>query len=473
MHKYFEKKSTNCQIMQFIARNVFYKLTVTVLCLIILGILFSVYHMLQVNQIRGDEFLSFLHSDPEQFELLQVLQNIYNGADHSYVHAGFVWMAFKLFGYHIVVQRGVSMFFWLLSGWLLYMILRKWNWSNLQISLAIALILFSNLGIFLATDGRFYSMVMFFALLQMHLLLSMQEWKIKDFICIFILQLLSLLVSPIMLLWSMMLSAAWAFQGKYEARKLLIILAVAGSYLVYYFFFRVKAFDSYFADAYFNFTFLFRPEITLIEWPFRWVMLPDIPFLSDQVDGLIILIAIVVLFIAFYKRKYKLDLPLQVVLVSLVFAGIVLVLVLLTIFTDVQQWPVRYFAFAFFLLGIVLTALIFVFEKHPSFYAMLTIFTLLLLGRSVAELNKMPERYAKLRQLEQQVLNDDETILHFCECDSVGDYAQFLMLGERYVHYPILRNKLVFSYDSKDPMRAAYFNRLKAMNYRLKMIFNE
>jgi hypothetical protein len=115
--------------------------------------------MLQVNQVRGDEFLSFLHSDPEQFDLLQVFQNIHNGADHSYLHAGFVWMAFKLFGYQIVVQRGVSMFFWLLSGGLLYVMMRKWNWSSLQISVAIALIMFSNLGIFLATDGRFYAMV--------------------------------------------------------------------------------------------------------------------------------------------------------------------------------------------------------------------------------------------------------------------------------------------------------------------------
>jgi hypothetical protein len=429
--------------------------------------------MLQVNQVRGDEFLSFLHSDPEQFDLLQVLQNIHNGADHSYVHAGFVWMAFKLFGYHIVVQRSVSMFFWLLSGGLLYVMMRKWNWCNLQISLAIALILFSNLGIFLATDGRFYSMVMFFALLQLKFMLTIQEWNGKHYIGLFAFQLLSLLLSPIMLLWSVMLTAGAILERKWTIRNLFMFITILSSYLIYYFFFRVKAFDSYFTEAYINFTFLFKPEISLIEWPFRWLMLPDIPFLSDQMDALVLVIAIVVMFVAFYKSKYKLELPSQVVSVSFVFGGIVLVLVLFMSFTDIQLWPVRYFAFAFFLIGILLAALVFVFEKNSSFYAILTIGSLLLLGRVVSEMNKLPERYAKLGLLEQNVMIENNTIVYFCECDSASDYSQFLMLAERYVHYPILRDELVFSYDNKEPMRAAYFNRLKAMDYKLEMIFIE
>jgi hypothetical protein len=429
--------------------------------------------MLQVNQVRGDEFLSFLHSDPEQFDLLQVFQNIHNGADHSYLHAGFVWMAFKLFGYQIVVQRGVSMFFWLLSGGLLYVMMRKWNWSSLQISVAIALIMFSNLGIFLATDGRFYSMVMFFALWQMKFILTIQEWTTKHFIGLFTLQLLSLLVSPIMLLWSVMLSAGAILERKWQVRNLFIFITLVCSYLVYYFYFRVKAFDLYFVDAYFNFTFLFRPEITLFEWPFRWLMLPDIPFLSDKVDGLVLLIAIIVMLIAFYKSKYKLELPSQVVLVSFVFAVIVFMLFLVTIFTDIQVLPVRYFAFAFFLIGIVYTALVFAFEKDQSFYAMLAIFTLLLLGRTVAEINKLPERYAKLRQLDTEINIEVNISRYFCECDSVGDYSKFLMLGERYVRYPILRDNLVLIFNNNEPMRAAYFNRLKSMDYKLKMVFSE
>jgi hypothetical protein len=202
-------------------------------------------------------------------------------------------------------------------------------------------------------------------------------------------------------------------------------------------------------------------------------MLPDIPFLSDKVDGLVLLIAIIVMLIAFYKSKYKLELPSQVVLVSFVFAVIVFMLFLVTIFTDIQVLPVRYFAFAFFLIGIVYTALVFAFEKDQSFYAMLAIFTLLLLGRTVAEINKLPERYAKLRQLDTEINIEVNISRYFCECDSVGDYSKFLMLGERYVRYPILRDNLVLIFNNNEPMRAAYFNRLKSMDYKLKMVFSE
>jgi hypothetical protein len=316
-------------------------------------------------------------------------------------------------------------------------------------------------------------MVMFFALWQMKFILTIQEWTAKHFIGLFTLQLLSLLVSPIMLLWSVMLSAGAILERKWQVRNLFIFITLVCSYLVYYFFFRVKAFDLYFVDAYFNFTFLFRPEITLFEWPFRWLMLPDIPFLSDKVDGLVLLIAIIVMLIAFYKSKYKLELPSQVVLVSFVFAVIVFMLFLVTIFTDIQVLPVRYFAFAFFLIGIVYTALVFAFEKDQSFYAMLAIFTLLLLGRTVAEINKLPERYAKLRQLDTEINIEVNISRYFCECDSVGDYSKFLMLGERYVRYPILRDNLVLIFNNNEPMRAAYFNRLKSMDYKLKMVFSE
>src|SRR5688572_29507127 len=82
---------------------------------------FAVYiilHFIVYNPIRGDEFLSFLHSDPGWESLGVVMGHIYGGADNSYTHAAILYFAFSFFGHSIVVQRMVSLAFWFVGMFL-------------------------------------------------------------------------------------------------------------------------------------------------------------------------------------------------------------------------------------------------------------------------------------------------------------------------------------------------------------------
>ncbi len=125
-------------------------------CLSAFGI-WIMYSMLEVNTIRGDEFLSFLHSDPD-WSYSDVIRHIHGGADNSYVHAIILRFAFASFGHTIVIQRSISMVAWLLGMLFLYGVIRKSNDKGFN-SFLMVFTGFSNFGFFLATDGRFYSLL--------------------------------------------------------------------------------------------------------------------------------------------------------------------------------------------------------------------------------------------------------------------------------------------------------------------------
>lgn len=442
--------------------------------------MFSIVSFLSVNHIRGDEFLSYLHSHPN-YTLAEVLTHIAAGADHSYTHSALLWLSFNVFGYTIVVQRALSLCCWALSAFLFMQVIKSSVLSSLWRYVITIATFFSNMGIFLATDGRFYSMLLLTALLQLWFIFTaLKNNKPLNWLVLLVLQLLALFTSPLMVLFPCMLfSGLYIMYLRYREKLFLqqsirLLLSAIITSLVYFSFFKVNDQLTHFTTKYSisSFALHLPPDPHFFELPFRWVLIPDFPFLSNTADGILFLILFVVLIVTGRKQLNShfqfapLLQKMMVVLALLLLAGFGIHFSL-HLFFSIPAWPNRYYAFVFFAFpfAILVTGIYGISEKYRLFFFLLL--SVLMLNRAYQEHEKVAER--------KQVLNKKELDLsgllgNTCKAVCIekfgGNYSEFANFGEWYIRFPELRPRLYYLYTIQDDERAAYFNTLKQMGYK-------
>lgn len=449
-------------------------------CLSVLG-LWVVYAMLEVNAIRGDEFLSFLHSDP-RWTYSEIVQHIHGGADNSYVHAVLLRWAFGFFGHTIAVQRAVSMFGWLLGIILLYGVFNRKE-KHTVICFLLVLIGFSNFGFFLATDGRFYSLLFCLATASLYVYFNRERWPVAASIGLFtVIQLLGLLTSANYIVFQLLFVAALIAAGIYtQGREFLLstITWIGGtiiSAVVYFTWFKIPSFHSYFLNGFFSeVSVCFSDIIRFASIPFRWIMIPHIPMCSDEVDVLVFTIAVLV-FVGFTLKELKKNVePVtgDSLIVGLMATGMVLALLIQIILYAVKGYPLwesRYYAPVFFVVPVALMVLL----RNKLSHKVVILCSCLLILRLVAvEYPKIEVRKAVLVGLEQtrsEIMNQPQPAL-FVEQIKNNQSLMFVLMGNVYIRYPETRKKLYLMTDSALMARTIYFQRLSDWHYPLGLVF--
>lgn len=447
--------------------------------------LYTIVSFLVVNHIRGDEFLSFLHSSPTAFSFTEVLGNIKNGSDHSYLHSGLLWLWFKCFGHSIEVQRSLSLLCWLLSFFLLIRILTSiiphvlWRW------LIGGITLFSNMGIFLATDGRFYSLVLLVSLMQLYAWFqAAKKDKPISWWLVAVMQLTALLTSPLLFFFQVFLFLGFYFMYLRYRKPIFLQQAVQGllgmvlATLVYFLFFKINLMHEHFTTKYAlnHFSFQFPPATDFFELPFRWLLVPDFPGLSNQVDGLLFVLMILIVWLCgrsvFTLHLKAAPLLQKWVLVSATFLVLGLGLhVLLYVLFAIPAWPNRYYAMVFFVLPIAASMLMLYSVAEKYRYLMVLLISLFMLNRAYTEKEKISERKAALMNMNEQTAD-----LRNSNCKGVfierfaSNYEEFAVFGEWYIRFPELRNRLYYLYTKQDAERSAYFENLKQSGYQEVML---
>lgn len=448
--------------------------------------LFSIISFLSVNHIRGDEFLSYLHANPG-YNLAEVLKHIAAGADHSYTHTALLWLCFKTAGYDIVVQRALSLCCWLLAAVVFMQVIKPAVSSPLWRYLITITAFFSNTGIFLATDGRFYSLVLLTALLQMWFVFTaLKNNKPLNWLILLVLQLLALFTSPVMVLFFCIIFAGlYIMYLRYREKIFLqqairFLLSAIITSLIYFFFFKVNNLLTHFTTKY-SITagkLHFPPDLSFLELPFRWILVPDFPFLSNPADGLLFFLLFAVLIATGRKQltnhiRYAPLLQKQLLVFALLFVTGFGIHLMLHLFFSVPAWPNRYYAFIFFVIpfSIILISIYSINDKYR--YLFFLLLCACMLNRAYQEHEKVAARKQVLHKTEQELSG----LLHeHCKAVCIekfgGNYSEFAHFGEWYIRYPQLRNRLYYLYTIQDDARAAYFNNLKQLGYNQVLLIS-
>lgn len=444
-----------------------------------LGI-YIILHFIVYNAVRGDEFLSFLHSDPQWESLRLVMSHIHAGADNSYTHAALLYLAFTAFGYSMIVQRLVSLAFWMLGMYFVRQIISKGTQHQLHSWLAVFMIAFSNFGIYLATDGRFYAILFCLAAAQLLVYLNRAQLKpVLYLLLLFIIQLAGFLTSSNFTVLQCLFIPAllvYSFFNRSAAENKLALYAVIATALsssLYFIFFRIPYFHHFFlANLFTAKPFSSQLLTEFISTPFRWIMIPHLPFLSDAADS--VLLCASIFFLLFVKRA-ELTRVSRALPGSFTVTGIIALLLFLLmlaqlammLLTGFPLWITRYYAAVFFTTGITLSLIFFPLINNRILGIFLVLLCLRLTGVEFPKIGTRKTEHDNAAN-EQRALVESKTPVIFEETET--DYAAFSQLGNMYVHNPSLRNRLVLKYNEKDTERANYFLRLKAMHYPLQLM---
>jgi uncharacterized membrane protein YwzB len=424
------------------------------------------------NNIRGDEALSFMHSNPELFTLAQVWSQIKYGVDHSFIHAATLQLLFDGFGYHIYVQRGFSFLVWVVFAVLLFGLAYKYSCSRLVALLTLVLTLFSSMGFWLAADGRFYALTALAGLVHMYIFLYYTNTKTSvRHLLLLVIQLLSLLINPMLGVWHMLLViAAFFIYSMRETARYMIGAFLA--WLVYKLVFSGNAFDSYFLDAYAIRPFTFQWDATILEWPFRWLMVPSLPYMPDWIGALVLVILILAVVWPSAQKITPDDLfkkgfvkPFDVVVLVFVFFAIMLSIA--TIAGGIAVWPFRYFAFGYFVIPIWLSRFL-ILQTQYHRVAKVVLIALLCgwLLRMYAEQVKVNER----RQIWNAWTHENVAAKTVFEEHCNNNYEPFVQAGQLYVRDEAARSKIEFHYCAEDTLRAQYFERLNKLRYPIQFV---
>lgn len=435
----------------------------------LLGLGFSMA-LIQVNEMRGDEFLSYLHSNP-RFTLPEIIQHVQGGADHSYTHAVLLNLAFRLFGYTIEVQRYCSWVCWLAGIALLYRMLNNISERRLP-EWAMAFIAFSNMGFFLASDGRFYSLLFVCGIAWVGVLLSARPslWLLL------LLNLLGLLTSPNFVLLQLVAIPACLLSKKITwSRQWLLLLAATGFANVLYFTVcKIPYFHQYFSAGFTTpVPFNWQAVQTALDIPFRWMLLLHLPGATPVIDAMLNLLLLVV--VGWVYRKsirtvYKQFNANQQLIMWMGIGAMVLFVLHLAAY-GVLGWPTWSFRY-FGILSCWGAAAIIVFVARSPRGWVTVLFIGAVLRLAMVEWPKIPERYAERQQLKQaaqQLINQPKPIL-FVE-DLTNPKPVFSWLGNMYALYPESRTKLFFKPDPANPERIAYFQRIGDWHYAIGLEF--
>jgi hypothetical protein len=440
---------------------------------------FVILRLIAVNAVRGDEFLSFLHSAPHWDSLPVVIRNIHAGADHSYVHASILYGAFSLFGHDLIVQRLVSLIFWASGLAVLYLVLRKGDHQRLWLLFALFFTAFSNFGIYLATDGRFYSILFFIATLQLAVYTYRSSFSYPVYgILLFLVQLTGLLTSSnfivlqCIFLPSMLLNRL-ILQQRYENRLILTTAAATLlSSLLYFTCFRINYFHHFFLQNLFTAKPVANHLLAeFISTPFRWFMVPHIPFLPDPLDVLAFCGFTAILLVI--KRKelgtifqefadqYRLINMMASVLLTLMPVQLVLMWTV-----GFPLWTTRYYTGVFIVVTIVIAGLLF----HLLNIRVLAVLIVLMCFRLPAvEYPKIEAR----RQVQEAVAEQDRQLtsqpgmIVFTETET--DYSAFPRMAHIYISQPEVRPRLMLDYNEADTERMYYFLKLEKLGYPLQL----
>jgi len=206
-------------------------------------------------------------------------------------------------------------------------------------------------------------------------------------------------------------------------------------------------------------------ELTI---PFRWIMVPHIPFASLHAD--VILFSLFFSWLMFQCRKS----PVGNLLYAFSFTAVgclVLLLVmqlLLQAIAGVPVWEPRYYAIVFFLVPVLLVLLL----KRVDYKMQISLIFCLcagLISRLVVEFNKIPAREKmqyELTELATQLSN--ETCVVVVEKPMQPTF-EFSVYGELYIRYPLLRNKMQMVFE-RGPMGDEYIQLLHRLRYPVNVI---
>lgn len=440
-----------------------------------------IWTMLEVNAIRGDEFLSYLHSDP-RWTYSEVIQHIRGGADNSYLHAVILRWAFGAFGHSIVVQRLISLAAWMVGSLLLYGVIKRENNKAFNSFLLVATG-FSNFGFFLATDGRFYSLLFCLASASLYVYINRKRWYPIFSIGLFaIIQLLGLLTSANFVVFQLLFVGAMIGMFLFDRnREAFILIAKWGGCIVltavvYFSFFKIPYFHSYFLTGFFtDVPFCISDIVIFAGIPFRWVMLPHLPYCSDMVDGFLFIMMLIA--ITGYYRK-GIVAGIKSASVGSRFIGLMAVCLLLGLCVQLllynlkgfPLWESRYYAAVFFVVPIAALLLV----REVLTINILLVCCCLWMARLVAvEYPKIEQRREALKVIEQtqsEIRSQPKPAL-FAEQVKNNQSSMFVLMGNIYIRYPETRTKLYLMTDSSLMDRTLYFQRLSSWHYPLGLVF--
>lgn len=440
-----------------------------------------IYKMIEVNAIRGDEFLSYLHSDP-RWTYSQIIQHIHGGADNSYTHAIVLRWIFGLFGHTIIVQRLLSLCFWLLGSILLLRIVKTPNNKGFN-SFLLFCVGFANFGFFLATDGRFYSILFCLAVASLYVYFKKQQWKVFTSMIVFTgIQMLGLLTSPNFIVFQILFVVTHIAMMVWHDRKEAFFAIIKWeaclllSVVLYFSFFKVPYFHTYFLHGFFTSVAFSTGDIaTFVSIPFRWFMLPHFPFCSDRVDGMVFLLAVIGLTGYFAKkivsavRLYAQVSKFFVLMAIFLLLGIGIQLVLYFLI-GIPMWESRYYATVFFVLPLAVLSLL---RDVLSIKIMLLICCLWFMRLVAVEYPKLEARrmdLLKVSELQLLVMNNPKPSLFIDQLEN-RQSSQFVAMANVYIRFPNLRDKIFLQVDSTSSERTAYFKRLSDWHYPIGLTF--
>lgn len=425
---------------------------------VILG-LWAMLRFTEVNRIRGDEFLSFLHSDPAFHpSAAGVWKNIGEGADNSYIHAVLLQQWFARLGAGIVQQRLLSLLFWAIGGACLAGILALYRKPFAHVVLFWVLVQFGNMGFLLADDGRFYSLhyagiLALFLATARFLEKEKRTWLLPVIALLTFTALLTTALAAVFLLF-LLLALFLVAAGRLVAfrQAALIALAVLIPLLTYFAFFRIGHFHAHFTS------WLFRqatsdalPLADFAGTPFRFYLNAKLPGLPD-VFGVAVTLLVLGVFYRF-SRSEPGSYPAVVLLVNKLALLILVLLVLQLLAHGLFSWPLwpyRYYAG----LGWVLP--LWLFQRTSLFQSRIGMLMAVLIGTGACL--RMGDELIKIGDRKSRIPAPvTETTVY---TERFERYEAFGQMGEQYIRYPHTRSLLFLQPDTLSVERNAYFRLL-------------
>lgn len=427
---------------------IFKRMMQVILPAILLATAAATLAFLQVNHIRGDEFLSYMHSNPVFHKnIFKVMQHIKAGADNSYIHAGLVFISFKLFEPSMLVQRCLS---WLCFGGGLFFCYRIMQLHTKQIVhnlFFVCLIATSNMAFMLATDGRFYSILFLLSTCLLFIILK----NPKQWLTPIALLLLSYFTGVITFIWGLWITIALFIHQRNKNWAFIF----GGCTLIYFLFFSI----SYFNHHFFNWQFTAKSSDGIsasyfLGYPFRFFGVSGF-FESDMFNGAITGLALLALFIKGAVKNKSFSV---IDYLSLSLAAGLLLQLCLYLFIDLPLWPYRYYGGFFFVWILSLHARVQLTANQTTLW--LSIFcSLFMLSRSLKELQKVEQRASNT--FTEVLFNQTGKNNRLVFLESFEQYQTFSYFGSMYIKYPMLRSQLFIGIDNQSVTRNTYFRKLQ------------
>lgn len=432
--------------------------------------LYAMISFSELNRIRADEFLSFLHSDPAfHSSAAEVWNNIAHGADNSYTHAVLLQQWFSASGATIITQRLLSFLFWVIGGICLWLLLNQQQKGISHKLLFWVLIQFSNMGFLLANDGRFYSMHYALVLaLFLVILMYLRSGKSKILAAISFLVLLNLLTTALSTVFFVLLLLALLLLTlrKLVLRQHFLFLFVAFiiPLILYFAVFRIENFHQHFSSWLFSKpTADALPPGEFISTPFRFFAIMNLPGTPDAV-GVFITMVIAGWLWYLSKNKTKAENPNVVFFfvneLFLLLAALLVFQFALHVIFHWPLWPYRYYAGVFWVIPLWL------YQYTDSGLSKNTALITLLLCMGICFRMLDESHKTGTRRNQLPVAVTEKTVFQ----EEFENYKSLAKMGEQYIRFPQARPYLFLGLDNNSIERNAYFNLLQQQGDDLNTI---